>query len=104
MASAMVPEVKVFLEDADDDRGGGGGGGGNGDMNKNLSGVDLVLIPEVVLEAPLKSPQMLAPPPRFSPDDDDEESAWVDFDSSGLLDYPELLSTYSSLRPRLSYR
>ena len=91
MASAMVPEVKVITEDD------------YVEGTRNLV-EGLVNLEE---QAP-QNPQMLAPPPRFiDDDDDDEDSNWVDCDTSSafLLEFPEvLLSSYTSLKPRLSYR
>ncbi|KAL7640348.1 UNVERIFIED_CONTAM: hypothetical protein RMT77_008619 [Armadillidium vulgare] len=95
MARAMVPEVKVISEEDEDDE------DGNKKREESLLRNDLDIIHEGA--EPTRNPKMLAPPPRFV-DDDDEENAWIDVDHSGFMDYPELLATYTSLRPRLSYR
>ncbi|XP_069951974.1 uncharacterized protein [Cherax quadricarinatus] len=95
MAAALVPEVKVIPEDDGDDdcdppyvdpsslaahRGLGAPGSGN--------------------HGPL-----LAPPPRFQPEDEDDDPGWLDLtDGATYLECPDLLQPYTTLRPRLSYR
>ena len=52
-----------------------------------------------------RSAPLLAPPPRFSPDDEEDDHAWVDLaDTTCYFECPELLESYRALRPRLSYR
>ena len=52
-----------------------------------------------------RSAPLLAPPPLFSPEDEEDDHAWVDLaDTSCYFECPELLESYRVLRPRLSYR
>lgn len=83
MAAALVPEVKVI---ADED--------GDEETPRYL---------DPSLETAVRGP-LLAPPPRFHPEDEDDDP-WVDLgDGTPFLECPDLLSSYTSLRPRLSYR
>ena len=52
-----------------------------------------------------RSAPLLAPPPRFPPEDDEDEHSWIDLaDTTCYFECPELLESYRALRPRLSYR
>lgn len=53
----------------------------------------------------VRSGPLLAPPPRFPLDDEEDDLAWVDLtESACYFECPELLESYRALRPRLSYR
>lgn len=94
MAAALVPEVKVIPEDDGDD-----------EVTPYLDPSSLAH--ESVLGATgLRSHgPLLAPPPRFQPEDEDDDPGWLDLtDGATYFDCPDLLHTYTTLRPRLSYR
>ncbi|MPC36396.1 hypothetical protein E2C01_029853 [Portunus trituberculatus] len=86
MAAALVPEVKVIADDDGDEEATryldpslGSTGGGRGPL--------------------------LAPPPRFHPEDEEDDPGWLDLtDGTAFVECPDLLHTYTSLRPRPSYR
>ncbi|XP_018024728.1 uncharacterized protein LOC108680426 [Hyalella azteca] len=53
----------------------------------------------------VRSAPFLVPPPRFSVDDDEEDHVWIEVaDTSCYFECPELLQSFRSLKPRLSYR
>ena len=117
MATAIVPEVKVSAEDDAD----GDADEHDPSIHSTTTGYHLALPinqEHIGIQLPSsnsskfqghrklgRSPPLLAPPPRFSPEDEDDDHAWIDLvDSTTFLDCPNTLASYSSLRPRLSYR
>ena len=86
MAAALVPEVKVIADDDGDEE------------------APCYLDPSLGSTGRGRGP-LLAPPPRFHPEDEEDDPGWLDLtDGTAFLECPDLLHSYTSLRPRLSYR
>ncbi|XP_064107957.1 uncharacterized protein LOC135216515 [Macrobrachium nipponense] len=93
MAAALVPEVKVIPEDDGDD------------FNATYGDPSSLAGSSLLGATGGTHGSLLAPPPRFQPEDEDDDQGWLDLtDSTTYLECPDLLHTYTSLRPRLSYR